>query len=49
MSPKRKDRVAPPAVKDEWDLRFGTNEAAKGWEELCRQAATNTRAAYDIM
>lgn len=49
MSPKRKDRAAPPPVNDEWDVRFGTNEAAKGWEELCRQAATNTRAAFELM
>lgn len=49
MSPKRKDRTAPPPVDNEWDIRFGTNEAAKGWEELCRQAATNTRTAFELM
>nr|WP_205864386.1 hypothetical protein [Planosporangium mesophilum] len=30
-------------------MRFATNDAAKGWEELCRQAAANTRAAYDAI
>jgi hypothetical protein len=49
VSPKRKDRAAPPPVHEEWDVRFGTNEAAKGWEELCRQAAANTRSAYELM
>lgn len=49
MSPKRKDRAAPPPVRDEWDVRFGTNEAAKGWDELCRQAATNKRLAFELM
>jgi hypothetical protein len=41
MSPKRKDRVAPPPGPDEWEVRFGTTEAAKGWDELCRHAAHN--------
>lgn len=49
MSPTRKERAAPPPVGDEWDVRFGTNEAAKGWEELSRQAATNTRSAFELM
>jgi hypothetical protein len=35
MSPKRLDRVPPPSVNDEWHVRFGTTEAAKGWEDLC--------------
>jgi hypothetical protein len=30
VSPKRGDRVAPPARPDEYELRFGTNDAAKG-------------------
>ncbi|HEY5854032.1 MAG TPA: hypothetical protein VIW24_08275 [Aldersonia sp.] len=46
MSPKRGDRVAPPAAGDEWELRFATTDAAKGWDELCRQAAANTNAAW---
>lgn len=49
MSPKRGDRVAPPARADEYDLRFGTSEAAKGWEELCRQAPGNTRTAFEAI
>jgi len=49
VSPKRGDRVAPPPVGHEWDLRFATGEAASGWEELCRQAKENTRRAYEAI
>ncbi|KWX05033.1 hypothetical protein TH66_04565 [Carbonactinospora thermoautotrophica] len=49
MSPKRGERVAPPAVGDEWNVRFANNDAAKGWEELCRQAPENTRRAFESM
>jgi hypothetical protein len=44
--PKRGDRVAPPAGIGEWELRFATSEAAKGWEVFCQQAAANTVAAW---
>ena len=49
MSPKRRDRVAPPPRPDEWDIRFGTGEAARGWEDLCRQAPGNPHASYARM
>ena len=49
MSQKRGDRVAPPPGPDEWDVVFGTTEAAKGWQELCVQAASNTRDAWFLM
>jgi len=49
MSPKRLDRVAPPPVGDEWDVRFGETEAAKGWPELCNQATNSTREAFELM
>jgi hypothetical protein len=49
MSPKRHDRVAPPPEPGGWDLRFATTEVARGWEELCRQAPTNTRRAYEAI
>ena len=49
MSPKRKDRVAPPPRPGEWDVRFGETGAAKGWDDLCSQAPGNTRDAYDLM
>lgn len=47
--PRRKDRVAPPVVGDEWDVLFGTSEAATGWEDLRKQAATNAREAFELM
>src|SRR5687767_5472555 len=49
MPAKRGDRVAPPAGHKYWDVIFGTSEAAKGWEDLCTQAAGNTRAAWEIL
>ena len=49
MSPKRLDRVAPPPTSGEWEVRFGTTEAAKGWDDLCAQVGENTRAAFELM
>ncbi len=49
MSPRRGDRAAPQPRPGEYDLRFANNEAAKGWDELCRQAPGNTRAAFDAI
>jgi hypothetical protein len=41
--------VAPPPGPKEWDIRFKESDAAKGWEELCRQAPGNTLAAWTTM
>ena len=49
MSPKRLDRVGPPSVDGEWEVRFGTSEAAKGWDALCAQVPANTRKAFELM
>jgi len=49
VSPKRNDRVAPPPRPGEWVIRYLTTEAARGWEDLCRQAPGNTRDAYGVM
>ncbi|WP_053737347.1 hypothetical protein [Nocardia sp. NRRL S-836] len=49
MSPKKNDPVAPPPVDGEWHIRFGTAEAAKGWQELENRAAANLRRAWDAM
>jgi hypothetical protein len=49
VSPKRGDDVPPPPVGDEWRLRFATNEAAKGWGELCAEANGNTRRCYESL
>src|ERR1700722_8877112 len=49
MSPKRGDRLAPPPGPDDWDVRFKNNDAARGWEALCRQAPGNALEAWTIM
>ncbi|MEV4043131.1 hypothetical protein [Streptomyces sp. NPDC049744] len=49
MAPKRGDAAAPPPVGDEYGVRFATNDAAKGWEDFCRQEPNNTRWAYEQM
>jgi hypothetical protein len=49
VSPKRGDRAAPPPAPEEWDVRFASAEAAKGWEQLSSQAAANTRTAWLAM
>lgn len=49
MSPKRGDDVAPPPLPGEYRVRFDTNDAAKGWDDLCRQAPGNTYAAWVLM
>ena len=46
MTQKRGARVAPPAGAGEWEVRFGTSDAVKGWEELCQQAPANTHHAW---
>ncbi|MDG3015835.1 hypothetical protein [Speluncibacter jeojiensis] len=48
MSPKRGDRVAPPAdPAGGWELRFATTDAVKGWDALCQQAPANTLTAWN--
>ncbi len=49
MSPKRGDRVAPPAGRGDWEIRFLETEAANGWEELCQQAPDNTQTAWNLL
>jgi hypothetical protein len=41
--------VAPPPRQDEYALRFANGDAAKGWEELCRQAPGNARTAFEAI
>lgn len=45
--PKRRERVAPPPTRDGWDFRYGTGEAAKGWEKMCAAAPGNARVAWE--
>ena len=49
MSPRRGDRATVPPPQDQWDVRFGTSEAADGWEELCRHALQNTRRCLETL
>jgi hypothetical protein len=49
MTARRGDRVAPPPLREEYDLRFASNQAAIGWEQLAAQAAANLRRAYDVI
>lgn len=44
---KRGGRVAPPPAKGRWDFRYGTSDAAKGWEEVCAAAPANARVAWE--
>lgn len=49
MTPRRGERAAPPPVGAEYDLRFASNQAAEGWEQLGPQAAGNLRRAFDAI
>jgi hypothetical protein len=46
VSPRRGDRAAPPPATNEYMLRFDNNDAAAGWDILCKQAPGNTRTAW---
>jgi hypothetical protein len=45
--PKRRERVAPPPAQRGWDFRYGTSDAAKGWEKVCAAAPRNARTAWE--
>lgn len=47
--PKRKDRVAPPPAGDEWDVKYLTTEAVRGWEELCRLSPGPTKECWNVL
>jgi hypothetical protein len=49
VSPKRGDRVTVPPPADQWDVRFGTTDAVRGWEELCRLALANTQRCLGML
>jgi hypothetical protein len=47
-SPQRRgERVAPPASGDKWELRFGTGDAADGWEKLSASAPGPLNACWE--
>lgn len=41
--------MAPPRRPEGWEARFGSTEAAKGWEDLCRVARSNTWEAWVVL
>jgi mRNA-degrading endonuclease RelE of RelBE toxin-antitoxin system len=49
VAPKRGDAVAPPAADQEYEIRFGTSEAAAQWPELCKRFTGNCREAWDSL
>ena len=49
MSPKRKDRVAPPPARGRWDCRYADTDAVDGWESLSRQAPGPTFDAWEAI
>ncbi|MDG4858867.1 hypothetical protein P8605_12005 [Streptomyces sp. T-3] len=49
MTPKRGDDVAPPPVSGEWRLKFASNEAAKGWGELCAEAPGSAPRCFEAL
>ncbi|OLR95572.1 hypothetical protein [Actinokineospora bangkokensis] len=49
MPSKRNDRVAPPGRPGGWEARFATNDAAKGWDELCQTARNATWEAWTVL
>lgn len=49
MTGKRLGRVAPPGRPGGWEARWGTSDAAKGWEDLCRTAQSATWEAWTVL
>jgi hypothetical protein len=49
VSGGRRERVAPPPVDAEWDLKFGKSDVKRGWDELCRTARANARRAFEAL
>lgn len=48
MSPKKGDRVSVPPL-DGWNVVYGTTEAVRGWEELCRAALGNIHRCLEAL
>ncbi|WP_089117079.1 hypothetical protein [Streptomyces sp. SS07] len=49
MTAGKGDPVAPPPGPGEYAVRFACKEAVTGWRELGKQAAGNTRKAWEAM
>ena len=46
MSKRKSDAIRPPK-EGEWRIRHATTDAAKGWDELCRQQPGPIATLYD--
>jgi hypothetical protein len=44
---RRGERVAPPPTPEEWDVRFATNDAVEGWQQLGSQAPGPTKKCWE--
>ena len=44
---KRNEPARRPAKTGEWQIRYASTDAAKGYEELCRQVPDNVATFYD--
>lgn len=49
MAPSRNDRAAPTAPPGGYVVRFVSNDAAKGWEDLAQQVPSNLWEAWEIL
>lgn len=47
MAAKRNEPAPRPAKSGEWQIVPVTNEAARGWTELCRQVPDAVASLYD--
>jgi hypothetical protein len=47
LAAKRGGRVPPPPPSGGWTLRFDTDAAAEGWEEVTSQFPGPTRTAFE--
>jgi hypothetical protein len=44
VSPKKGDPIAPPTIGAEWRIRYSTNDAIKGRQDLETHAPADLRA-----
>jgi hypothetical protein len=46
VTPQKGDPVAPPPGPEQYELRYDSADAVKGWRDLCSQAKSNTERAW---
>ncbi len=45
----RGERIPRPPDPDKWDIFAASNDAGKGWDELCRTHSAAARTAFDAL